>query len=551
MAEYREDGAHDYDDQEHEEEESGTFHYIPGWLRDTPYWMLSTVLHLILFAVLYSILLEVRIDDKEQQPIKIKPAPQKKVDEYDPTRKRDMKKTRKILDPTLVDKPIIERKLDEVTPEIPKGTDLNNLTNVDLNSDAISDAIGVGAGAAGAYGERWGKGSLVAEGGGAGTEEAVRAALEWLKRHQSPDGSWKARDYTDMCRKRCRNKDTTRYGSGRGFDGHDVGVTGLAILAFAGYGHTHQDGQYPEYVEVLKRAVKYLKSRQVRSDDPNENGRYGSDKEEQWIYDHSIATMAMGELLAMSGDSLNLKRSVTDAIKLILRAQNTGFGWKYGIKPGRNDTSVTGWMVLALKTAKNADIDVSKEEFARSFEGALTWFDRSTSVANGKTGYEVPGDEGSVLTQGDDDSEYAYSKDLSCMTAVAVLCRLFAGQSRGDAVLKRGVDILMKETPQWVEQKDKQLSKVNVYYWYYGSYAMFQFGGSLWKKWNEDMKAALLPTQRQEFDPQTKKPLDEDGSWDPIGEWGLAGGRVYSTALGAMTLEVYYRFVRATQGVGL
>jgi hypothetical protein len=132
------------------------------------------------------------------------------------------------------------------------------------------------------------------------------------------------------------------------------------------------------------------------------------------------------------------------------------------------------------------------------------------------------------------------------MTAVAVLCRLFAGEGRSTPIIKRGVDILMKETPQWSEGKPGKggTNKINIYYWYYGSYAMFQFGGSLWKKWNEDMQAALLSTQRQ-------GDIDEDGSWDPIDEWGIAGGRVYTTALGAMTLEVYYRFVRAQQGVGL
>jgi hypothetical protein len=32
------------------------------------------------------------------------------------------------------------------------------------------------------------------------------------------------------------------------------------------------------------------------------------------------------------------------------------------------------------------------------------------------------------------------------------------------------------------------------------------------------------------------------GSWDPDMEWGGYGGRVYSTALAAMCLEVYYRY---------
>jgi hypothetical protein len=132
------------------------------------------------------------------------------------------------------------------------------------------------------------------------------------------------------------------------------------------------------------------------------------------------------------------------------------------------------------------------------------------------------------------------------MTAVAVLCRLFAGEGRSTPIIKRGVDILMKETPQWTEGTSGKggANTINLYYWYYGSYAMFQFGGSLWKKWNEGMQAALLSTQR-------KGEIDEDGSWDPIDEWGIAGGRVYATALGALTLEVYYRYVRAESGVGL
>ncbi|RKY14224.1 MAG: hypothetical protein DRP82_04360, partial [Planctomycetota bacterium] len=33
-----------------------------------------------------------------------------------------------------------------------------------------------------------------------------------------------------------------------------------------------------------------------------------------------------------------------------------------------------------------------------------------------------------------------------------------------------------------------------------------------------------------------------DGSWDPVGKWGMVGGRVYSTALNALTLEIYYRY---------
>ncbi len=128
------------------------------------------------------------------------------------------------------------------------------------------------------------------------------------------------------------------------------------------------------------------------------------------------------------------------------------------------------------------------------------------------------------------------------MTAVAVLCRLFSGESRGAPSIRSGIKVLIQHPPRWQEQKGRALSTINMYYWYYGSYALFQYGGLEWSGWNESMLKALLGTQRLGN-------IDEDGSWDPIGEWGVAGGRAYATAIGAMTLEVYYRYKRLSLGI--
>ena len=508
-----------------------------GWLREAPFWAVSAVLHLVLFFFL--IQLALTAPNTKEPPRLIRVVAPEAPPQRERSPRRNVSNRLKTFHPEVWDKPIIELE-PEVERAIAEGSEAAD-TNVDVTPWSRADnSLGVGGGGAKRYGDR--KGMLVKKGGGGPeSEKAVVAALEWLRRHQSSDGSWRAADFVDECRTTCANTDGKRYGNGRGFSEHDVGVTALAMLPFAGYGHTHQDGERPEYVEVLRNAVRFMKSVQVESSNPNENGRYGhpdtpfADLPEQWIYDHAIATMAMGELLAMSNDVIGLRRSVTNAAKPCLHSQNAGYGWKYGIKPGRNDTSVTDWMVLALKTAKNARLDIPQDEYARAFRGALAWLDRATSRATGKTGYEVPGDEGSRLADAYV-APYPYSKDLSCMTAVAVLCRLFAGTSRSDPMVKRGVDVLMRERPAWSEAEGGKESTVNVYYWYYGSYALFQFGGSLWKRWNESMLKALLSTQRTSG--------DEDGSWDPIGEWGAAGGRVYSTALGAMTLEVYYRYLR-------
>jgi len=66
---------------------------------------------------------------------------------------------------------------------------------------------------------------------------------------------------------------------------------------------------------------------------------------------------------------------------------------------------------------------------------------------------------------------------------------------------------------------------------------MFQKGGDHWNVWNQALKKTLVENQRKDG--------DYDGSWDVhMNELGLrSGGRVRSTALACMCLEVYYRYL--------
>jgi hypothetical protein len=41
---------------------------------------------------------------------------------------------------------------------------------------------------------------------------------------------------------------------------------------------------------------------------------------------------------------------------------------------------------------------------------------------------------------------------------------------------------------------------------------------------------------------ETERVVDAALRWDPIGEWCVVGGRVYATAINALTLEIYYRY---------
>ena len=78
---------------------------------------------------------------------------------------------------------------------------------------------------------------------------------------------------------------------------------------------------------------------------------------------------------------------------------------------------------------------------------------------------------------------------------------------------------------------------INLYLWYNCTMAMFQVGGKPWERWNRAVRDRVIGLQVQ------GEGCDR-GSWPPDDQYGTQGGRVYSTALAVLTLEVYYRFQR-------
>ena len=64
---------------------------------------------------------------------------------------------------------------------------------------------------------------------------------------------------------------------------------------------------------------------------------------------------------------------------------------------------------------------------------------------------------------------------------------------------------------------------------------MRQTQGKAWENWNEKLKPILLGKQ--------KRGGTNDGSWDPEGKNGSIAGRCVITAMAALSLEVYYRYL--------
>ena len=331
-------------------------------------------------------------------------------------------------------------------------------------------------------------------GGSATTEAAVKLALDWLARHQSADGRWDASDHGAGRESGTLGHD--RQGAGAQAD---TGLTGLALLSFLGSGHTHQAGEYSKTVE---RGIDYLVASQAA--DGNLAGRA---EIFAYMYCHGMATLALSEAYAMTGDP-RLERPVRRAIAYTVAAQNSASGgWRY--KPPypreRGDTSQLGWQLMALKSAEQSGIAMPE----RTRQGIVRYLNSVSSGARGGLASYRPEE-----------------RATHSMTAEALVCREFL-----DLQFPGGAE----EAASYLESALPGQGPANFYYWYYGTLAMFQLQGPAWAKWNDAVSTVLTHSQRAD--------ADMAGSWDPDPVWGGNGGRVFSTALGTLCLEVYYRYL--------
>jgi hypothetical protein len=258
------------------------------------------------------------------------------------------------------------------------------------------------------------------------------------------------------------------------------------------------------------------------------DGCFGERASQHFMYDHACAALAMAEAYGMT-QTKAFKEPAAKGVQFIMASQNPYSAWRYASPPdGSNDTSVTGWMVMVLKSAKLAGLTVDEA----ALTNALTWINEMTDPGTGRTGYTDVGGLPSRLTELM--TQFPAERSES-MTAVGVLVRIFAGKTaEEDPMILKGADLMASKPPKW----DPATGDIDFYYWYYATLAMFQVGGPRFDKWNEALKTAVVDHQRVNPDE------DEYGSWDPVDPWSIAGGRVYSTAVNCLSMEVYYRYPR-------
>jgi len=329
-------------------------------------------------------------------------------------------------------------------------------------------------------------------GGGGETERSVARGLAWLANVQHADGGWRARSFATVDRRFRGYEDRLGLGNAE----WEIGMTGLSLLAFLSAGNTPDQG---EYAAAVERGIQFLTERIV------DYGKFETTSS-HYMYNHAIATQALSEAYAYTADP-RIGVSAQLCLDYLAYAQHQlSGGWRYDANMA-GDTSVAGWVVMALNSGYKAHLDTA------GFRGALRFLNSVTYPAYFQIGYTNRQDGG--------------TKRLG---AVGMLARLFLEGNPDHAGIRMNAWRLEREPPR-AGQED-------FYCWYYATLAMFQLGGPSWKTWNEHLIAALLSSQ----DTDARSPLH--GSWPPRGEWSNVGGRIYQTALGVLMLTTYYRYDR-------
>ena len=312
-------------------------------------------------------------------------------------------------------------------------------------------------------------------------EQAVLKGLAWLQKNQASDGSWG--------------------------DSNKGAMTGLALLCFLGHGETPESQQFGF---TVNKAVEWILTNGAANE-----GRLSMRKsfDQPGVYEHAICTYALGEYYTMTQD-VNVKELFKQAVSYIVQGQGPGGGWAYAYDKTKDDVSVSGWQIQALKAAHLSKLGIYGVDEA--LDKAMACLERLKGPKGGY-GYTSPGDK--------------YS-----LSGVGILCQLFWKGERG--TLKKGMEWVLDETEK-NEPVKYQGPKADLYAWYYHTQACLMFGGSAWTKWNRWFQDEVVDAQAA------------DGSWPPMASnshGNLQNGKtmspnVYRTTLCVLMLEVFYRYM--------
>jgi hypothetical protein len=322
------------------------------------------------------------------------------------------------------------------------------------------------------------------------SENAVELALAWLAEHQQANGSWSFDLKADPCRGRCSH---SRIAGDAATP--PTAATGLSLLAFLGAGYTHREGKY---AEVVRRGIYYLR-------DEARPAQFGFDLQAGSMYGHGIATLALAEVQAIdrynNQEEADLRELVEGAILFTLVAQHNQGGWRY-VPGSPGDMTVSGWQILSLVSARYGGIKL-----------------RTNTMHDAKRFIKSLSHEGTY------EFGYQSTRPQPTTTAIGLCMLMYLGDSPFHTPYLHALSKMAERGPK----------KFDLYHDYYATMALHNARHPDWELWHKPLRDHLVRTQATTG--------HEKGSWHFKDTHGDVGGRLYSTAMAAMILEVYYRYL--------
>lgn len=303
---------------------------------------------------------------------------------------------------------------------------------------------------------------------------AVARGLAYLAQNQDTDGSF----------------DGGRFGK-------NVAITAVACLAFMADGNLPGRGRYGDAVE---RGLDFILENCTESGLIAAEGAHGP------MYGHGFAALFLGEIYGMTAGGADTVRAgriheaLVRAVRLIERTQNDEGGWRYNPVPYDADVSVTICQVMALRSARNAGIEVDKGVIDRAVD-----YTRRCQNADGGFRYQADG------------GTSAWPR-----SAAGVATLFYAGIYE-DTAINSGLAYLKQTAMPGVVRGSRAHY---AYGQYYSVQAMYLAGGEHWAEWWPAVRAELLHEQQG------------DGSWDD-----RTAGPNYGTAMMLIVLQMPKRYL--------
>ncbi|MCR4315412.1 MAG: terpene cyclase/mutase family protein [Planctomycetes bacterium] len=336
----------------------------------------------------------------------------------------------------------------------------------------------------------------------------ISSALDWLKRHQSPDGAWYAEGFHSLCgtdrdlQKVCANADGT---ADSGSSDADIGVTSLALLAFLGAGNTITHGQYRG---VVRSALRFILQNQQG------DGFVGKLSGLE-IWNQALAAMALSEAYAMTGVG-RLAEPAQRAVDYLVRFKLLNSGWGETSSDAEANSFNTGWVIIALKSAKIAGLNAPQS----CFDDGVAFIEDVTDSTTGIARWSVS----NMI-----DPRGRFSNQTT--TAAALISKLFCRVPRSNSENEAAADFIVSSFQSLDSAESSDFTG-----WYLSDLALFQMGSRWWDDYAEAFQPMAFDFIRDE--PESCAA----GSYDPAYGFSTIGGRVYTTAALTMALEVYRRY---------